>query len=141
MPILHSPGVMTPGQFGPIEHRLAALDDRVHADHIEHRHAFGDGDDGFDAGIDRFENGVGGEGGGTKIIVASAPVFSTASIDRVEHRQAFDRFAAFAGRHAADHLRAVFFAALGVELAHLAGDALADDAGDLVDQNAHDVES
>ena len=75
--------------------------------------------------------------GGTKIIVASAPVFSTASIDGVEDRQALDRFAAFAGRDAADHLGAVFQAALGVELPDLAGDSLADDAGVFVDQDAH----
>ena len=34
----------------------------VHADHVEHGHAFGDGDHGFDAGVDRFQNRVGGEG-------------------------------------------------------------------------------
>ena len=43
MPILHSPGVMTPGQFGPIERgRRCAVTMLVDADHVEHRHAFGD---------------------------------------------------------------------------------------------------
>ena len=36
--------------------------------------------------------------------------------DGVEHRQAVDRLAALAGRDAADHLRAVLEAALGVKL-------------------------
>jgi hypothetical protein len=35
--------------------------------------------DHFDAGVERFQDRVGRERGGTKIIVASAPVFSTAS--------------------------------------------------------------
>ena len=52
----------------------------------------------------------------------------------VEDRQALDRFAAFAGRDAADHLRAVFQAPLGVELPDLAGDSLTDDARVLVDR-------
>jgi len=36
-------------------------------------------------------------------------------------------------------LRAVLLASLGVELSHLAGDALADDASLFVDQDAHEV--
>ena len=52
----------------------------------------------------------------------------------------FDRLARLARRDAADHLRAVFEAALGMKLADLAGDALADDARVFVDQNAHGVE-
>ena len=41
--------------------------------------AFGDGHDDADAGVGRFEDGVGGAGGGTKIMVALAPVLPTAS--------------------------------------------------------------
>ena len=52
MPILHSSGVMTPGQFGPISVTLLRAHDVVDADHVEHRHAFGDGHDDANAGID-----------------------------------------------------------------------------------------
>jgi hypothetical protein len=45
--------------------------------------------------------------------------------------------AAFAGRGAADHLGAVGDRLLGMERAVLAGEALADDLGVLVDENGH----
>src|ERR1700704_4210024 len=45
--------------------------------------------------------------------------------------------AAFAGRSAADHLGAVGGRLLGMERAVLAGEALADDAGVLVDEDGH----
>ena len=35
MPILHSPGVMMPGQFGPIRRDLRAGHVRLHLDHVE----------------------------------------------------------------------------------------------------------
>ena len=57
--------------------------------------------------------------------------------DGVEDRQAVAVSPALAGRDAADHLRAVLQAALGVERAGRAGDALADDAVFLVDEDAH----
>ena len=65
MPILHSPGVMTPGQFGPIRRDLRALQRALHLDHVEHRNAFGDADDQRNFRVDRFQDGVGREGGGT----------------------------------------------------------------------------
>ncbi len=69
--------------------------------------------------------------------LALAPVLATASRDRVEDRQIEMRGAALAGRHAADHLRAVGDRLLGMEGALRAGEALADDLGALVDQNRH----
>ena len=45
------------------------------------------------------------------------------------------RGAAFAGRHAADHLRAVGDGLLGMERALRAGEALADDARILIDED------
>ena len=49
MPILHSPGVITPGQFGPIELRPraspACLEHVLDLDHVAHRDALGDADD------------------------------------------------------------------------------------------------
>src|SRR5918995_1738739 len=47
------------------------------------------------------------------------------------------RRAAFARRHAADHLGAVGNRLLGVKRAVLAGEALADDLGILVDEDGH----
>ena len=61
MPILHSPGVITPGQFGPIEPALRRADVALHLDHVEHRHALGDADDELDPGGDRLHNRVGRE--------------------------------------------------------------------------------
>ena len=37
MPILHSPGVMTPGQFGPISVRPGAVEGALDAHHVEDR--------------------------------------------------------------------------------------------------------
>ena len=54
-------------------------------------------------------------GGGTKITDALAPVFSTASCDRVEDRPALVGRAALARRDAADDRRAVGRRLLGVE--------------------------
>src|SRR5690606_24466916 len=59
--------------------------------------------------------------------------------DGVEHRQAEVLAAALARRHAADDLGAVVDHLLGVEGALGAGEALDDDLGVLVDQNAHCV--
>src|SRR5690606_36960235 len=56
---------------------------------------------------------------------------------RAEHRQAQVGGAALAGGHVADHLGAVFDGLFAVEGALRAGEALADDLGVLVDQNAH----
>src|SRR5262249_4162632 len=57
---------------------------------------------------------------------------------RVEDGQVEMLAAAFARRGAADHLGAVGNGGLRVERAVLAGEALADDLGVLVDQDGHD---
>jgi hypothetical protein len=63
MPILHWPGVITPGQFGPISTASVGLQRGLDLDHVDHRDAFGDADDQLDAGIGRFEDRVGRERG------------------------------------------------------------------------------
>ncbi len=63
-------------------------------------------------------------GGGTKITDALAPVFFTASLHGVEHRPAFVRRAALAGRHAADDGGAVGRGLLRVERPLAAGEPL-----------------
>ncbi len=62
MPILHSSGVMIPGQLGPMRRGLVRREGGFHAHHVIHRDALGDADDELAAGIRRFEDGVGGKG-------------------------------------------------------------------------------
>ena len=137
MPILHSPGVMTPGQLGPIRRDLRAGERALHLHHVEHRDALGDADDQRDLRIDRLEDRVGGE---RRRHVDHRRVGAGLG-DRlghgVEHRQVEMRGAAFARRHAAHHLGAVGDRLLGMEGALRAGEALADDLGVLVDQDGH----
>jgi len=45
MPILHSPAVMTPGQFGPIRVDFRALQRFFDTRHVKDRNAFGDAND------------------------------------------------------------------------------------------------
>ncbi len=109
----------------------------LHSHHVVDRNALGDAHHQLDAGIGRLEDGVGGErrrhiddaGGGAGL--------SDGIGHGVEHRQVQVFFTATAGRDAADHLRAVLDALFGMERALLAGEALADHAGVLVDENAH----
>jgi hypothetical protein len=69
--------------------------------------------------------------------VALAPVHVRAPHARVEHRQVQVGGAALAGRHAADHLRAIGDGLFGMERALRAGEALTDHLGIFVDENGH----
>src|SRR5690606_7227216 len=105
--------------------------------HVQHRDALGDGDDDLDARIGGFQDRVGrvrrrhvddgGIGAGVGDRIGHG----------VEHRQAQVLGAALAGGHAAHDLGAVLDHPFGVEGALGAGEALDDDLGVLVDQNAH----
>ena len=129
MPILALPGEMTPGQLGPMRRDLeclSTLQTRTMSiigmpsvmQTISGRPA---------SSASRMASAA--NGGGTKITVALAPVFATASSHGVEDRPAFVDGAAFAGRDTADDLGAVFGAALRVKGAFFAGNALDDEAG------------
>ena len=59
MPILHSSGVMMPGQLGPIRPGLRSAESALDRDHVQHRHAFGNADHQGDLGGDRFEDRIG----------------------------------------------------------------------------------
>ncbi len=61
MPILHLPGEMTPGQFGPISRVLRALQELPGLHHVERRNAFGDADHQRHARVGRFHDRVGRE--------------------------------------------------------------------------------
>ena len=128
MPILQASGVMTPGQFGPIRSDLRALERALDLHHVEDRDALGDGDDELEPASIASRMASAAKGGGTKIMVAVAPVFSTRLGDGVEDGQADVGRAALAGGDAADDLGAVGDGLLGVEGALRAGEALADDA-------------
>ena len=65
MPILHSPGVITPGQFGPISRDFEPDSARFTLHHVEHRNALGDADDQRDLGVDRLQIASAATGGGT----------------------------------------------------------------------------
>ncbi len=100
-----------------------------HGQHIQRRNTFGDGDNQFDACVDRFQNGVFAE----RRRDVDNGCSRTGSFYRfahgVEHRQTQMRSAAFARRYAADHLRTVSNRLFGVESPLATGEALADNLG------------
>ena len=108
MPILHSPGVMTPGQLGPIRRVFEPLERALHLHHVEHRDALGDADDQLDAGVDRFAGSRRRRtAAARRSRDALAPVFFAASATVSKTGRLEMRRAAFARRDAADHLGAV----------------------------------
>ena len=138
MPILHSPGVITPGQFGPISVELRISAERaLRLHHVQRRDALGDADDDGDAGLRRLEDRVRGAGRrhvddrrvGARLLDGLG--------DGVEHREAFVHDAALAGRDAADDVGAVLAHLLGVEGPGRAGDALDDQLRVFSDENRH----
>ena len=89
-----------------------------------------------DARVGRFHDGVGGAGRRHEDHAGVGPGLLHRLGDGVEEREALLDRAALAGRDAADDLRAVFPALLGVKGARLA-EALAEHAGVFVDEDAH----
>ena len=98
----------------------------LHAHHVVDRNALGDAHHQLDAGVGRFENGVGRVRGGHVDHAGGGAGLRDGIGHGVEHRQVEMLLAAAARRDAADHLRAVLDALLGVKGALLAGEALAD---------------
>ena len=121
--------------------RFRAAQRALDLDHVGDRNAFGDADDQRDLGLDRLADRVGRAGrrhiDHAGVAAGLFPRFGHG----VEHRQAEMGRAAFAGRGAADHLGAVGDRLLGMEGAVLAGEALADDFGVLVDEDGHQAAS
>ena len=123
------------GAVRPNQARFRAGKRALDLDHVEHGHAFGDAHDEPDARVDRLEDRVGGEGrrhiDGARVGAGLSHRLSHG----VEDGQPEMLGAALAGGHAADHARAIGDRLLGVEGALRAGDALADDARILIDEN------
>src|SRR5665213_1360145 len=128
------------GAVGSDQARFGTAQRALHLHHVENGNAFGDADDQRYFGVDRFQDGVGGErrrhiDGGR---VRAHRLFRFAH--RVENGKAQMGGAAFARRGAAHHLGAIGDGLFGMEGALAAGEALADDLGVLVDEDGHYLE-
>ena len=130
-----------PGQFGPMSRVLLALQRALHANHVAHGNAFGDGNHEFQPGVRAFENRVGGKGGRNKNGGGRRAGLFHRLGDRVENGDFFSAvlkdLAALAGGDAGDDLRAVINRELRVPRAEAAGDALDEDLGVGFDENGH----
>src|SRR5262249_47751874 len=96
-----------------------------------------DADDQRQLGRDRLEDGIGGKRRRHVNHRRVRARLLDGISDGVEHRRAFELGAAFSRHHTGDHVGAVFLRALGMKGAGLAGDALHQEAGIFVDENAH----
>ena len=139
MPILHSPGVITPGQLGPISLTLGfSARKRFHLHHVEHGNTFGDGVDHANARLGSFHDRVSRERWRNENHRRIRARCLHRFVHSVEDGQAVGIFgAALAGRDAADHFGAVFQTLFGVKRPGRTGDALTDNLGFAVDENAH----
>ena len=125
------------GTVGADESRLRPAKRALHLHHVEHRNAFGDADDERDFRVDRFENRVRCERRRHIDHARGAIRRGFRFAHRVEHGEPEMHHAAFAGRGAADHFRAVGDRLFGMKRALVAGETLADHARVLVDKNGH----
>ena len=140
MPMLHLPGLMMPGQFGPSSRtfgksRFSLLKNQASSwagtPSVMH-------DDELDAALGRLHHGGRARpAAGMKMQEAVAPVASHGLGDRGEDRDAVDVGAGLLGVGAGHDLGAVVPVAQAVEAALAAGEALVDDLGVLVDEDAH----
>ncbi len=138
MPILHSPGVIMPGQFGPMRRDFFAGHLRLHSHHVDDRNSFGNADHQFDAGIDRFQDSIGRAGRGHENYRDIATGCLARLPDSVEDgNPAFKLLPTFPGSDTGDHVRPVFHALLRVESARAAGDALHAESRIFIDEDRH----
>ncbi len=114
--------------FGTAEHPL-------HLDHIRYRNALRDADHQRDLGIDRLQDGVGGEGWRHIDDGRIGAGLRDRLGYRVEDRNVQVPGAALAGGDAADHLGPIGDRLLGMKGPLGTGEALADDLGVFIDEN------
>ena len=106
-------------------------------EHIEDRDAFGNADDDADARVRRLQDGVGGKGRRDIDHGGVGPGLAHGIVDRIKDGTVEVPGAALARGDAAHQLGAVGDGLFTVEGALLAGKALANDTGVLVNQYAH----
>ena len=137
-----SPGVTTPGQFGPINRVLRAAHGLLHLHHVIDRDAFGDGHDQIQRGIRRFQDRVRGEGRRNKNGGNGRAGLAGGLGHRVEDRDffagMFKDLAPLARRDPGHDLRAVIERELRVPGAETARDPLHENLGLGSDKDGHD---
>ena len=101
----------------------------LHGQHIQRWDTFGDGDDKLNARVDRFQDGIFAERRRNVDHGRGRAGRFNGFAHGVEHRQAQMSGAAFAWRHAANHLRTVSDRLFRVEGPLATGEALADNLG------------
>src|SRR5690606_3298844 len=131
------PGRDDAGAIRPNQQTAIAAERGLHAHHVVHRNAFGDADDQLDARIGRFEDRIGSERCRHVDHADRRARCGDRLACRVEDGKIQVFLAAATRRDAADELRAVGDALLGMERALLAGEALTDYASGFVDKNGH----
>ncbi|MPN13607.1 hypothetical protein SDC9_160929 [bioreactor metagenome] len=112
----------------------------AHHQHVADGDAFGDADGQIEVGFDGFPDSGSSTSGRHVDDGNGSTGFSSGFLDGTVDGDVENLFASLLRVHASDEAFlavCVFLALFGVELAGLAGDALGDDAGVLVDQNGH----
>ena len=109
--------------IGPDQPDRASFQSSLCPRHVQHRYAFGDADDGFDASVDRLQDGVRGKGRRDENKRDVGLGGANRVRNRVEDGQAQMLGSALAGRHPRNDLAAVFHAQFCVEGAGSAGEA------------------
>jgi hypothetical protein len=121
--------------------RLPALHRLLHADHVAHGNALGNGDAEVQAGIDALEDGIAGERGRDEHGAGGGAGLFRGLGHSVEDGHllsaVLEALAALAGRDAGDDLRAVIDGELRVPRAEAAGDALDEDLGVGLNEDGH----
>src|SRR3989344_2328484 len=114
----------------------------AHHQHVAHGDAFGDGDDQVQVGLDGFPDGVSGTSGRHVDDGHGGAGLLRRFLHRSVDGDVRELLAGLLGVHARNEsvlAVGIGLAAEGVELTGLARDALGDDLGVLVDEDAHDV--
>src|SRR5262245_15436911 len=130
-------GADDPGAVGADQGLVAALELGVDAEHVVGRDALGDADDQVDAAVEPLQDRVGREARRHEDHGGVRGCRLDRVVDGVEDRDGIDRMAGLAGGHAGDDLGAVGLVAGRVEAAFAARDALDDQPGRRVDEDAH----
>ncbi len=109
------------------------LQGRLDVQHVQHRDAFGDTDDQFNAGICRLKYRIRCKSRRHVDHRGIGPGLVDGFAHGIEYRQAQVNLATLARRHATDHFRAIGQRLLGMESTLLAGEALTEHLGIFVD--------